>query len=101
MDRLLDEQPLDGSHAARITIRPERAAIPVSSVDAFLAAIAFECQLWGGANTPVVPVSESGLVPPEYLRILPGSAIERVRGLDVWGLYNMFGNYEVPGRTHD
>jgi hypothetical protein len=101
VDRLLDEEPLDGSHAARITFRPERAAIPVSSVDGFLAAITFECQLWSGANTPVVPVSESGLIRPEYLRVLPGSAIERVRGMDAWGLYNMFGKSEVSVRTHD
>lgn len=101
MEQLLDEEPLNGSHAARITIRPERTAIPVRSVDELVAAITFECQLWGGANTPLVPVSASGLVPPEYVDILPGSAIEWVRGLDAFGLYNMFGASEVSVSTRD
>lgn len=101
MDQLLDEEPLDGSHAARITVRPERAAIPVHSIDALVAAITFECQLWGGANTPLVPVSTSGLVPMEYASILPGSAIDSVRGIQAYGLYNMFGASDVAVSIRD
>jgi ribosomal protein S27E len=101
LEQLLDEEPLNGSHAARITVRPERTAIPVHGVDEFVAAVTFECQLWGGANTPLLPVSASGLVSPEYVKILPGSAIEQVRGLETFGLYNMFEASEVSVSTRD
>lgn len=100
MKYLLDGETLNGPHAARITIRPERVAVPVHTPDALEQAIKFECQLWGGANTPFVPVSESGTISRPYLSILAGSAIERVNRMDVYGLYNMDGT-GVQGSTRE
>ncbi|WP_028266980.1 hypothetical protein [Arthrobacter sp. MA-N2] len=101
MKYLLDGETLDGPHAARITVRPERTAVPVPTADALERAIKFECQLWGGANTPFVPVSESGTISRPYLSILPGSAIEQVKGMDVHGLYNIVETgVQVSTRDH-
>jgi hypothetical protein len=101
MKYLLDGETLNGPHAARITIRPERVAVPVHTQDALEQAIKFECQLWGGANTPFVPISESGTISRPFSSILAGSAIERVNRMDVHGLYNMDGTgVQVSTREH-
>lgn len=84
MRGLLDEERLEGPHEVRVTFRPERFAFPVRANDipAALAVIRQECQVWGGASTPLIPLAEDGTIPSEYRRVLPGSAVDFVRGVD-------------------
>lgn len=91
MRNLLDDEVLNGLHVARISYRPERTCLPiiVGHEGAVLDAIRQECQFWGGATTPLVPVAQDGAVAPEYARILAGSAVDRIEGLDLFGLFHM------------
>jgi hypothetical protein len=88
MKNLLDDSMLDGSHAARITFRPEREAEPAAlgDVPALRDLIADLCQVWGGANTPIVPVTADGTIHSAYARVLPGSQIDGLAGMDYLGL---------------
>lgn len=83
MNRFLDSERLNGPHAARISARPMRIAIPVSTTDSsqFRAAIDMECQLWGGAANVILPIGDSGHIPELYRSILPGSQIDRINGM--------------------
>ncbi|MBT1607961.1 hypothetical protein NY542_00175 [Curtobacterium flaccumfaciens pv. betae] len=83
MNRFLDSERLNGPHAARISARPMRIAIPVNTSDSsqFRAAIDLECQLWGGAANVILPIGDSGRVPELYRSILPGSQIDRINGM--------------------
>lgn len=84
MRGLLDEERLEGPHEVQVTFRPERFAFPVRANDmpAALAVIREECQVWGGASTPLIPLAAGGTIPSEYRRVLPGSAVDFVRGVD-------------------
>lgn len=88
MRGLLDDERLNGSHEAHICLRPERVAIPVSAgaVDQAVAAIETECQVWGGATSPLIPLSADGLIPDDYASILPGAPIDRITDLDIFAL---------------
>lgn len=88
MRGMLDDERLNGPHEVHVTFRPERVAIPVASgdVDEAIRVIEAQCQVWGGASTPLVPLSRDGTVVPEYQRILPGSAVDRMMGLDHFAL---------------
>jgi hypothetical protein len=87
---LLDNETLNGTHAVRITFRPYRIAVPikVSDMDAFLRIITYECQIWSGANTAIIPISDDGTIKHPYNQILPGSAIDQVLGVDKYDLYD-------------
>lgn len=82
MAHLLDSAKLDGPHAARISARPERIAVPLdaSKQDAFRQAVEVECQVWGGAANALLPVTAEGEIPDYYRGVLPGSQIDRVVG---------------------
>lgn len=88
MRGLLDDDRLDGPHEVHIVFRPERVAIPIPSgaVDRGLAAIEYQCQVWGGATTPLIPLMPDGAVPNAYASVLPGSAVDHVLGLDTFAL---------------
>lgn len=82
VDGLLHDEALNGSLQATVVYRPERLAVPIARTeDAFLKAIATECQVWGGATSPLIPVDQSGTIPTLYRRMLAGSAIDGIRGL--------------------
>ena len=83
MRALLDDECLNGPEV-HVSFRPERVAIPVAAgtLNEAVAAIESECQVWGGAATPLIPVSPEGMVVDAYARILPGAAIDHVVGLD-------------------
>lgn len=85
---LLDDERLNGPQEVHVSFRPERVAIPVAAgaVDEAVATIECECQVWGGAATPLIPVSPEGTVVDAYARILPGAAIDHVVGLDIFAL---------------
>lgn len=90
MDGLLDDEKLNGSLQATVVYRPERIAVPIARTEAaFMEAIATECQVWGGATSPLIPVEQSGTIPPEYRRILAGSAIDGIRGLHPYALHHL------------
>ena len=83
MRGLLDDDILNGPYEVQLTYRPERVAIPVPAdgVAFALETIRGQCQIWGGATTPLVPLGPDGTVPSVYRRILKGSAIDGFRGL--------------------
>ncbi|MDT3446033.1 hypothetical protein [Pseudofrankia sp. BMG5.37] len=89
MRGLLDDETLDGAHVARITYRPARIALPVSSTANFLQGVQDVCQLWGGATAPLVPVDADGVIRPEYARLLAGAAVDGVYGMHRHGLFNL------------
>lgn len=88
MRGLLDDERLNGPHEVHVSFRPERVAIPIAAgaVDEAIATIETRCQIWGGATTPLIPLSAEGAVIREYARMLPGAAIDHVVGLDVFAL---------------
>jgi len=88
MRGLLDDERLNGPHEVHVSFRPERVAIPIASDAAgdAIATIAAQCQVWGGATTPLIPLTSEGMVADEYARILPGAAIDHVLGLDLYAL---------------
>jgi hypothetical protein len=81
---LLDEELLEGPQEVEVTFRPERFAFPVRADDipAALARIGEACQVWGGASTPLIPLADDETIPVEYRRMLPGSAVDFVQGVD-------------------
>ena len=91
MYQVLDDQPLDGPQPALVNLRPRRTAVPVdsSNMAMLLAAMAQECQVWGGANTPFITASNDGTISASYARILAGSAVDQVLGMAIFGLYHL------------
>lgn len=91
MRGLLDDSVLNGTHEARITYRPDRWAIPVPTSDParVIEAIRYECQLWGGATTPLVPVAHGGSLSPAYASALPGALVDGVHGLHPFDLFDL------------
>lgn len=83
MRGLLDDDRLDGPHEVHVSFRPQRVALPIpfGDVDGALAVIEDQCQVWGGATTPLIPLARDGAVPDAYANILPGSAVDHVLGL--------------------
>lgn len=82
MTLFLDGERLEGPHAARISARPQRLAIPIrqggsKTVEEL---IQLECQLWGGAANIILPVGVGSSVPEMYRALLPGSQIDNVQG---------------------
>lgn len=88
MRGLLDDERLNGPHEVHVSFRPERVAVPITSgaVDQAVATIEAQCQVWGGATTPLIPLTSEGVVADEYAHILPGAAIDHVLGLDLYAL---------------
>jgi hypothetical protein len=88
---VLDDEKLNGTEPTRITFRPARYAEPVRIGDVahFREVVEYRCQVWGGANVPVIPTAADGQIDPSYARILPGSAIDGVSGLDRYGLFHL------------
>lgn len=83
MPPFLDDERLDGPHATRLSTRPRRVAVPVRSGDllSFTGFVERECQLWGGASNPVVPLDPAGNVTELYRRRLRGSQVDSVHGV--------------------
>ena len=88
MRGLLDDDRLDGPHEVHVSFRPQRVALPIpfGAVGGALAVIEDQCQVWGGATTPLIPLALDGAVPDAYASILPGSAVDHVLGLDIYAL---------------
>lgn len=85
---MLDDEVLDGAHEARITYRPVRDAILFDcDADSYYQIIEHECQIWGGATTPLIPVHRSGDIDGLYASRLPGSAIDNVVGFEYGAMY--------------
>jgi hypothetical protein len=93
LERIIDNTQLEGPRSATVKLRPRRDGLPVDDTGSadLLQRIEQECQVWGGANTPLVPVAQSGTIDEAYARILPGSAIDHLTGLDAFGLYHLPG----------
>ena len=74
-----------------MTVRPKRVAEPVRIGDVahFREVIEYICQKWGGANVPLVPTGTDGSVSTDYERVLLGSAIDGLRGVDRYGLFEL------------
>ncbi|MEU1317931.1 hypothetical protein [Streptomyces tibetensis] len=92
MRGLLDDEPLHGTSEARISYRPQRIAVPLTaplSQTEFLSAVRNQCQIWGGAVAPLVPMNSEGRVDNTYARILPGSAIDGIEGLHPFNLIHL------------
>lgn len=88
MRGLIDDERLNGPHEVHVVVRPERFAVPIAAGDVggALSAIEAYCQVWGGGTTPLVPLSPDGEVVSEYARVLRGSAVDHVLGLDIFSL---------------
>lgn len=88
MRGLLDNERLNGPQEVHVSFRPERVAVPIPSgaVDQAIATIEAQCQVWGGATTPLVPLTSDGVIADEYARVLPGAPIDHVLGLDLYAL---------------
>jgi len=80
---VLDDEQLSGAHTLRVSIRPPRRArlLPTGNTAHLLAAIELNCQLWGGAASPVVPLDRSGRVDELYRGKIFGAALDRVEGI--------------------
>lgn len=100
-DAILDNERLNRPRSARIVVRPLRYAVPIDNSDlqAALKLISQECQVWGGGNTPLVPVDATGSINPSYARVLAGSQIDGLVGLDVFGLFHLPGGTAAPPPT--
>jgi hypothetical protein len=87
---VLDDEKLHGSEPARITFRPHRTAEPVRIGDMahFRGVVERLCQVWGGANSPLIPTSSSGFIDSNYSRVLAGSAIDGISGLQRDAMYH-------------
>lgn len=87
MKNLLDDETLEGAHEGRISYRPQRVAVPISRAEpaSFAEAVRYECQIWGGATTPIIPVEPDGSIDALYRRLLPGAALDRIHGHDASG----------------
>lgn len=88
MRGLLDDDRLNGPHEVRVSFRPERVGVPIcaGAVDDAIAAIEAQCQVWGGATSPLIPLAPDGDVPDAYASILRGAAVDRILGLDIFTL---------------
>lgn len=91
LEQVLDGGQISGPHSALVKLRPRRFAVPIddSNLASAVRLMAQECQMWGGANTPFVPASPDGSVGGSYAKILAGSAIDGMLGLDIFGLYHL------------
>jgi hypothetical protein len=90
MRQLLDDEPLEGLHEARITIRLSRHATALPPGEArFLAEVERLCAIWGGAVTPIIPVDEAGRLSALYARKIPGASIDGVEGLHPYDLFDL------------
>ncbi|MFE2266447.1 hypothetical protein [Streptomyces griseosporeus] len=92
MRGLLDDDPLHGTSEARISYRPQRIAVPLRAPlnqDEFLSVVRNQCQIWGGAAAPLVPLTAEGVVDNIYARIIPGSAIDGMEGLHPFNLIHL------------
>lgn len=80
---LLDGEPLEGPHAVHLRLRPRRFArvIPTANLEYLIESILLECQIWGGAATPLIPVTVEGRVDPLYASWLLGTDIDGVIGV--------------------
>lgn len=88
---ILDNERLNGPRSAHIVLRPRRHAVSIynSDMEAALEIISQECQAWGGANSPLVPVDATGSIDLSYARVLAGSQIDGLAGLDFFGLFHL------------
>lgn len=91
MEGLLDRTTLDGVHEAQIAFRPARFATPFRNYTEFIETIRYQCQLWSGANAPLIPMQPDGSISAAYRKILAGSAID-----DFLGLQHPFDLFRLP-----
>lgn len=94
---VLDDDPLEGPYAVSLRLRPPRTArpVPVGDPGHMLSAMALECQLWGGAATPIIPVTQAGLADSLYSNSMRGADIDRFAGVDL-DTYDPDDTVEVP-----
>lgn len=78
MTVFLDDECLSGPHVARVSVRPQRLALPigVNGPKNLEDIIQLECQIWGGAANVILPIVEDGSIPEMYRAILFGSQID-------------------------
>lgn len=89
MRHLLDDDKLNGPQEIRLTYRPERLAVPVAldAPEQFLSAVEYECQVWAGGASPMLPVRADGSLVNSYASLVPGSAVDGVLGMHPFGLF--------------
>jgi len=85
MDLVLDDELLNGAQAMRAAVRPTRwgCLVPFGNDAHAFATMELNCQLWGGAAFPLIPLDSTARVLPLYRDLLVGSAIDNVYGLDL------------------
>ena len=66
MKHLLDNEQLSGPHEVQAGLRPQRVARCVTDIGEAETVAVHLCQSWGGASTPIVPVSAGA--PSQYLK---------------------------------
>ena len=90
LEQTVDDTRLNGPYSALVNVRPRRAAVAVTATNlsALLDLVAQQCQIWGGGNCPFIPAAVDGSIDGHYAKILAGSAIDFMRGLqNPFGLY--------------
>lgn len=98
MKNVLDEELLDGPQDVRIVYRPERVGVTVAQgdVNAFVNTVRYQCQIWGGANAPIIPCDSNGRFTPEYVNVLPGSAVDRIKDVHGFAFYDIANAHVDP-----
>lgn len=89
MRHLLDDDRLNGPQEVRLTYRPERLAVPVPLDDPeqFICAVEYECQVWAGGTSPMLPVQPDGTLVNSYIPLVPGSAVDGILGMHPFDLF--------------
>lgn len=87
MSHLLDDERISGALPVDIRFRPDRHARTVDAniMAEFRSQITYLCQVWSGANVPILPLHDRK-IPELYVEALVGGHIDGVRGLPYQGL---------------
>jgi hypothetical protein len=85
MRYVLDDERLEGPQTTSVAIRPSRMARPIPARDMshLLAAIDLNCQIWGGAAAPFLPLDTDGRIDSLYRDRILGAHVDRVDGVDL------------------
>lgn len=84
---LLVAEPLEGEQLVSSQLRPRAGAVAIDRSDYSSACdrVRDLCGTWGGAGTPLIPVSSSENIDPRWSRILNESNIDGVEGSNLLG----------------
>ena len=85
MRLILDDDQLSGAQSVRVAVRPPRQArlLPANDITRLLDIIDLNCQLWGGAASPIILLDSGQTIAEPYASKVVGAAIDRVDGVSL------------------